>query len=239
LFPSAGRIEATGVLPLAPSLDRIGVLTRSVADAACVAAALFDLAPISMASSASVGVMRGLQPFVPGAILAAVDQTADALARAGHRIVEVDGSGFDWKTARQAAFLLTEVEGAQVHSELLDDPTSSITPALRAALEFGRRAGTERVERASARIQRAHGVILEWLSRCDVLLLPTTPHVAFPFGTEVPANQADLTAPASIAGLPAVSIPAGATRQGLPIGAQLVAGHDRDALLLGVAASVG
>ncbi len=40
--PSAGRVDSTGVLPLAPSLDRIGVLARTVADAACVAMALFD-----------------------------------------------------------------------------------------------------------------------------------------------------------------------------------------------------
>ena len=88
-------------------------------------------------------------------------------------------------------------------------------------------------------IEQARAAIRKWMSGCDVLLLPTTPQVAFPHGTEVPASQADLTALASIAGLPAVSIPTGTTTEGLPVGAQLVAAHGRDALLLGVAARVG
>jgi aspartyl-tRNA(Asn)/glutamyl-tRNA(Gln) amidotransferase subunit A len=237
--PSAGRFDSTGVLPLAPSLDRIGVLARNVADAACVAMALSDSIRVESAPRASIGVLRGFAPGVPDAILAAVHETARALARAGHRIAEIDVGAFDWVSARRAAFLLTEVEGARVHSALLDDGTSAISPDLRRALEFGRRAGIERVERALMQMGQARGAILEWLSQCDVLLLPTTPQVAFPFGAAVPASQADLTAPASIAGLPAVSLAAGTASEGLPVGAQLVARHGHDTLLLGVAAHVG
>jgi Asp-tRNA(Asn)/Glu-tRNA(Gln) amidotransferase A subunit family amidase len=80
--------------------------------------------------------------------------------------------------------------------------------------------------------------MIKWLSSCDVLLLPATPQVAFPVVAEAPANQADLTVPASIAGLPAVSVPAATAAGGLPAGAQLVAARGRDALLLGVASSV-
>jgi len=237
--PSAGLVDSTGVLPLAPSLDRIGVLARSVADAVCVATALSDSIRVQSAPRASIGVLRGLAPGVPDAILATVEGTVRALARAGQRIVELDAGPFDWSGARRGAFLITEVEGARVHSELLDNPASEISPALREALEFGRRAGAERVDRARAQVERARSAVLAWLAQCDVLLLPTTPQVAFPFGTEVPASQADFTAPASIAGAPAVSLPAGAAGSGLPVGAQLVAGPGQDALLLGVAASVG
>jgi Asp-tRNA(Asn)/Glu-tRNA(Gln) amidotransferase A subunit family amidase len=237
--PSAGLVDPTGVLPLAPSLDRIGVLARSVADAACVATALFDLTLLAPAPTASIGVLRGLESFVPGAILAPVEESARALARVGHRIVEIDVGAFDWTGARRAALLRIEAEGARVHFALLDDPLSAISPDLRRALEFGRSAGIERVARAATQIEKARGAIHEWLSQCDVLLLPTTPQVAFPFGAEVPASQADLTAPASIAGLPAVSIAAGTAMEGLPVGAQLIAGHGHDTLLLGVAARVG
>lgn len=237
--PGAGLIDSTGVLPLAPSLDRIGVLARTVADAACVAMTLCDSIRIEPAPCASIGVLRGLESFVPDAILTAVDETARALQRAGHRIVEVDAGAFEWTNARRAALLLTEVEGARVHAALLDDPGADISPALRNALEFGRRASAERIERALAHVERARGAMIEWLSSCDVLLLPATPQVAFPVVAEAPANQADLTVPASIAGLPAVSVPAGTAAAGLPAGAQLVAARGRDALLLGVASSVG
>lgn len=237
--PSAGFVDATGVLPLSPSLDRIGVLARSVADAACVAMALSDSIRAAPVPRASIGVLRGLGSFVPDTILASVDDTARALSRGGHRVADVDAETFDWTSARRAAFLVTEIEGARVHTALLDDSASEISPALRDALEFGRRAGQERVARAMASIERARSAILAWLTRCDVLLLPTTPQVAFPFGSEAPASQADLTAPASIAGLPAISVPANAAKAGLPVGAQLVAAHGQDALLLGVAADVG
>jgi aspartyl-tRNA(Asn)/glutamyl-tRNA(Gln) amidotransferase subunit A len=237
--PSAGLVDTTGVLPLAPSLDRVGVLARTVADAICVAMALSESIRAEPVPRASIGVLRGLDSFVPDAILACIDDTARALSRSGHRIEEVHADAFDWTDARRAAFLFTEIEGARVHAALLDDPESEISPALRSALEFGRRASSARVERASAQIERARETILGWLLQCDVLLLPTTAQVAFQFSAEVPANQADLTAPASIAGLPAISIPAGAVSGGLPAGAQLVAAHGRDALLLGVAANVG
>lgn len=237
--PSARLVDATGVLPLAPSLDRIGVLARTVADAICVAMALSDAIRAESAPRASIGVLRGLASFVPEAILAAVANTERALSRAGHRIVDIDPGAFDWARVRRAAFLITEVEGARVHAALLDDPAAEISPALREALEFGRRASADRIARAVAQIEEARAAVHEWISRCEVLLLPTTPQVAFPFGTEVPASQADLTAPASIAGLPAISLPAGMSGGGLPAGAQLVAAHGRDTLLLGVAAGVG
>jgi aspartyl-tRNA(Asn)/glutamyl-tRNA(Gln) amidotransferase subunit A len=187
----------------------------------------------------SIGVLRGLEPVVPLAILSAVEETVRALARAGYRIVEIDAAGFEWAGARRAAFLRTEIEGARAHAALLDDSAAAISAALRNALEFGRRAGVERVERAAAQIERARVAFLGFLARSDVLLLPTTPQVAFPFGGEVPPSQGDLTVPASIAGLPVVSVPAGALADGLPVGAQLVAPHGQDALALGVAADLG
>jgi len=236
--PSAGLVDTTGVLPLAPSLDRVGVLARSVADAACVAMALADSIRAEAAPRASIGVVRGLELFVPDAILAAVEGTERALARGGHRIVDIDGRTFDWANARRAAFLVTEIEGARVHAALLDDPASQISVPLRDALEFGRRAGPERTERALAQIEQARGAVRDWLSQCEVLLLPTTPQLAFPFGTQVPVSQADLTTPASIAGLPAVCMPAGAAAEGLFASVQLVAARGHDKLVLGVAASV-
>jgi aspartyl-tRNA(Asn)/glutamyl-tRNA(Gln) amidotransferase subunit A len=235
---SRGLVDAAGVMPLAASLDRVGVLARSVADAALVAEALSDGIRVAPAPAVSVGVLRGLDSVVPAEILAAVDGLAHALGRNGHRIVDVASGAFDWTGVRRAAFLMIEVEGAGVHAALLDDPGANISAYLRAALEYGRRASADRIERAKAQIDAARAAISGWLAQCDVLLLPTTPQVAFPFDGEVPSTQGDLTAPASIAGLPAISVPAGALAGGLPVGAQLVAGNGRDALLLGVAASL-
>jgi aspartyl-tRNA(Asn)/glutamyl-tRNA(Gln) amidotransferase subunit A len=237
--PSRGLVDTRGVTPLAPSLDRVGVLARTVDDARAVAMALSDAITVETSPRASVGVLRGLAPVTTGEILSAVEATARALVRAGHRIVEIDVAGYDWQGARRAAFLRSEIEGARVHAALLDDAAAGISTALRDALEFGRGASAERVARAAAQIERASGAFLNLLGRCDLLLVPTTPQAAFAFDAGVPQTQGDFTVPASIAGLPAVSVPAGGTAGGLPVGAQFVAAHGRDALMLGVAAHVG
>lgn len=75
---------------------------------------------------------------------------------------------------------------------------------------------------------------------CDVLLAPTAPEPAFPIG----ARSADalslyladvFTVPASLAGLPAVSVPSGLSREGLPIGMQLAGPAGSEPLLFACA----
>jgi len=77
----------------------------------------------------------------------------------------------------------------------------------------------------------------------DVLLTPVAPTPAFKLGE----NDKDpikmyledvMTVPASLAGLPAISVPAGNTNQGLPVGVQLIAKRRDDALLFGLAESI-
>lgn len=63
--------------------------------------------------------------------------------------------------------------------------------------------------------------------RCDVLLTPSTPGPAFPLGARARDPVAMylndvFTVPVSLAGLPAVSVPAGLTRTGLPLGLQII-----------------
>ncbi|HUG79305.1 MAG TPA: amidase [Burkholderiales bacterium] len=233
-LPGRGMIDARGVVPLMPELDRVGVLAPGVADAVQVANAMSEHEiVIGEVSRVTIGLLCGIDAFVAPEVTAASEEAARRLARSGHRIVEVSGTALEWGALRRAALLLTEREGARVHAGLLDDASSAISPALRAALEYGRRALPERVALARERVQTAIRGLHEMLSRCDLLLLPTTPQTAFAFDAPVPDTQADLTAPASVAGLAAISLPAGESG-GLPIGVQLV-GAD-DALLLGVAA---
>lgn len=76
----------------------------------------------------------------------------------------------------------------------------------------------------------------------DFIIMPTTPTTAFPIGTTLdPMDEylADLyTVPASLAGLPAISIPNGVDKKGLPIGLQIVANSFCEKNLLAFANSV-
>jgi aspartyl-tRNA(Asn)/glutamyl-tRNA(Gln) amidotransferase subunit A len=73
----------------------------------------------------------------------------------------------------------------------------------------------------------------------DVIVTPTTPNVAFPHGAKADPLSMYLndvfTVPASMAGLPAVSVPCGFTAGGLPIGLQLVGRPFDERTLLKVA----
>lgn len=77
----------------------------------------------------------------------------------------------------------------------------------------------------------------------DALLMPVAPTPAFKLGenTNDPIKMylADImTVPASLAGLPAISVPAGSNDEGLPIGVQLIGDYQSDGNLLKLAAEV-
>jgi Asp-tRNA(Asn)/Glu-tRNA(Gln) amidotransferase A subunit family amidase len=236
--PGRGLIAMDGVQPLAPSFDRVGILARSVSDVACVAAAIAPSVRIGSAAGAAIGILDGLEPFVPKDILAAVESAAQRLPDAGRRLVRIDASGFDWSAARKAALLTIEIEAARVFTRWLDDPNAKLSSAVREAFGFGRRADAERIERATRHLDAARRRIGEWLERAQVIVLPATPQTAFAFGNDVPASQADCATPSSILGLPALSIPAPLAKDELPIGVQLLAARGADALLLGVASAL-
>ena len=73
-------------------------------------------------------------------------------------------------------------------------------------------------------------------------LMPVAPTPAFRFGEHADPVQmylADImTVPASLAGLPAISVPAGSSDEGLPIGVQLIGDRQSDSNLLKLAAEV-
>lgn len=82
----------------------------------------------------------------------------------------------------------------------------------------------------------------EAFEKYDALLCPVAPTPAFKLGekTSDPLTmylEDAMTVPASMAGLPALSIPAGKTKDGLPVGAQLIGKAQSDQLLLSIAKS--
>lgn len=95
--------------------------------------------------------------------------------------------------------------------------------------------------------QKARTILInefnQLFTRFDVLITPTAPTPAFGIGenTSDPVKMylSDvMTVPASLAGLPALNVPAGTSSQGLPIGVQLIGAMKSDANLIALAASM-
>ncbi|NMA25606.1 MAG: Asp-tRNA(Asn)/Glu-tRNA(Gln) amidotransferase subunit GatA, partial [Clostridiales bacterium] len=80
---------------------------------------------------------------------------------------------------------------------------------------------------------------LKMFTKCGVLMTPTVPATALPFGADmspVEMYQTDIcTCSVNIAGLPAVSIPCGFDEKGLPVGLQLIGDKFKEAEILNAA----
>ena len=212
--PGAGRIDMTGVTPLAPSFDRVGFFTRSVHE---------------MVGFTNTEIASSRPPVKALTSHRQVGQAAERLRKAGVEVTAVDTSAFDWGALRRAMLLQIEIEAAP----LLE--LDSLSPRLRAALEFGKNATPEQRARAGATMEAARKTFRGWMGD-DVLLLPSTPGPAFPFDAPVPADQADYATLSSLLGLPAISVPSPVAPGELPIGVQLVGPPGSDGPLLTTAA---
>lgn len=213
--PTAGLIDMTGVTRLAPSFDRVGFFTRTVQ----------EMIVITETNS-------GSEHDLPIRVLTSdthVLHAANRLKAGGCSVTQLDTQGFDWSALRRAMLLRIEIEAAA----LLE--LDSLSPQLRAALEFGKNAAADRTRKAEAIMESARGTIGSWVNN-SLLLLPSTPGPAFPFDTAVPSDQADYATLSSLLGLPAISVPAPVAAGELPIGVQLVAPAGSDATLLASAA---
>jgi aspartyl-tRNA(Asn)/glutamyl-tRNA(Gln) amidotransferase subunit A len=123
---------------------------------------------------------------------------------------------------------------------------AALSPGLRAVLRRGRGLGAVELLRAATRAREGVAPALaRFHAGHDVLVTPTVPITAFDAGRQVPEGVrtpeggevswiawTPLTWPFNLTGQPAVTVPVGVDREGLPVGAQVVArrGHDEDAL---------
>ncbi|NKC29600.1 amidase [Falsiroseomonas selenitidurans] len=256
LKPTAGLVGRSGVVPLSPAFDTVGMLATTPRLAALGVEAMvaedradpaWRPAPAGWQAAPREAVnMAGLRIGLPEPALAAPMEApvreawaaaAAALRVLGATVVPVPMPGWDPGGARRAGLLLIEAEAAALHEAMIEDPAAA-SPGFRAALAYGRDAGTLRLARALFRLAEARAAALRALEAHDLLLMPTAPQRAFAHGTPAPVDQADFTGLANFAGLPALAFPWPAADGGLPCSVQLVGRPYAEALLVGVAESV-
>jgi len=254
LKPTYGRVSLRGVIPLAWTLDHAGPLARTVADLALTLNAIAGHDPLDPSSVdvSTEDYTAGIEDGTPGVrvvvptnyffdevdpeVDAAVREAAGVLVSLGASVTEATLPRVDLLAA-QRAILLTDA--AAYHREHLRERAADIGADVLSRLRTGQT--FTGMDYAQARRDRDE-LRREWLGvlrEHDVILSPTTLIAAPPRdGQDAVAAAQRLTAntlPFNLTGLPAISVPCGFTRSGLPIGLQLAAGPWRERLLLGVA----
>jgi len=256
--PTRARVPAWPAAPLG-TVAHVGCLTRSVADAALALTVMSapdqrdvyawttpapdfreglddGVAGLKVAYSPRLGYAKRVEPEVAAAVKAA----AGVFEALGARVEENDPDlGGDpiaaWDTLwwSSAAALLQSYGDARVR-ELAD-------PGLLAGAARGLE--TSAIDYISAQLTRAelHGAMARFFTRHDLLLTPAMPLAAFAAGHLVPPSSdwgaawtdwSPFSYPFNLTQSPAASIPCGLTRDGLPIGLQIVGAIGADALVL-------
>lgn len=243
--PTQGTISTHGVLPLASSMDTVGVLARCAADAHVVLSALIDdFSPPAECTSVAGVRVRWISPR-------SIHATQPSIARSARDLVapfladEIDIHG-----AEALRFSYRVIQGREahaVHEERLSLATDLYDPEVRERLEMGGTYTDSQFLQAIAIREQFHVGVAQLLSAVDFIALPTIPFSAPPLFSrrvsvedqpvDVPSGLLSLTAPWSLIGLPAVSIPA-ADVDGLPVGVQLVGRPHTEAGLLSFAAKL-
>ncbi|MGW7069299.1 amidase [Streptomyces sp. NPDC054855] len=256
LKPTYDLISRQGVTSLSWSLDHVGPLTRTVQDAALVLAALTERnGGHPAAPGAEVfpeGDLTGLRVGVPGnyyferispEVEESVRRAIGQLQALGAELVEVEIPMARYIQATQWGLMVPEATSN--HERTLRAVPDLYTAEVRVLLEAGELVSAGDYLRA----QRARALMREaWtrmLGHVDVIAAPAVPMTAAKAGQEsvewadgtaeaVSDSYVRLSAPANITGVPALTLPVGQDRAGLPIGMQLMGRPHDEATVLRV-----
>ncbi|MBK9928057.1 MAG: amidase [Anaerolineales bacterium] len=250
--PTRGRVSTRGVFPLSWNLDHVGPLTKCVKDAALMLQVIsiydpIDPSSIKMLTGDYIGhlvddmegrkISIGSGDFIETSdpeVLNAVHNAAEVFKSMG---CKVDKVNVDWmQDAALANKNMTQADAAAVHRERLKEHPEFFGDDVRRRLEDGAKlTSTDYIlaRRTQSEVQKRCELFFE---SADFLIIPTTPIAAPAIEGHDAVEQAGLltrfTAPFNLTGLPALSIPCGFTKEGLPIGLQIIAKAWWDAKVL-------
>jgi aspartyl-tRNA(Asn)/glutamyl-tRNA(Gln) amidotransferase subunit A len=234
LKPTFGRISRRNVLPYAWSLDTMGVLVRTVRDAALLLQSMAGFDPRDDGSvdrpvddyraaadrpaRPRIGFLVDFAERSQPDVRAHLEAVARQLEGAGAQVEELRFPG-DLDLALAAHHVIQTVEGAEVHARFHAQQPEAYLPRLRSGIEVGQLLPASAYLRAQRWRRLVRPDVTALFERLDVLLLPTASNVApDPSTTGDTRFQAIFT----MLGLPAISLPSGLNADGLPFGTQLV-----------------
>ena len=249
LKPTYDLVSAQGVIPLSKSLDHVGPIARTVADAGFVLRAIaqdsdrahslpnFEEQDERLANL-RIGIPRAyFYDDLDPEIARAVDEGLKIFQTLGCRQREIHLQISTDRTVQAA-------EAFAFHAESVRKTPELYQPETVRRILTGENIRPEQYEHARADLERSRRGIAKVFETIDVIVTPTTP-IPAPSIAELKQNPDQLrprelvllrnTRPFNVWGIPAISAPCGFTRSGLPIGLQIAAAAGRDDLVLKVA----
>ena len=254
LKPTYGRVSVQGVIPLSMSLDHVGPMARTVLDAAVMLQAIagYDakdansedvpvgdyLAIREQARPVRIGVPRKFfYEDIDAEVASAVEEALGVLRSLGNDLLEIE---IDVPTDRT----LQAAESYAYHCEFVSKSPELYQPETLRRIRTGEGISAERKEQAARELKQVRSEIEKVFEDVDLLVTPTTPILA-PAIDDLKRDPDVLrpcelvllrnTRPANVWGLPAISIPCGFTRAGLPVGLQIIGPHWREDRVLQLA----
>ena len=243
LKPTYGRVSRRGVVTLSWSQDHVGPLTRRVEDAALMLQPIAGHDPRDPTSSRdpvpdyrqalgegikglTVGVPRhyffSREPEVDPDVMDIVEGQLEVLQELGANLEEVTIPSLDFARSANRVIMLSEAF-AYDERPLKSRPQEYGQLQRRNIRIGGLLRGSDYVQ-----AQRCRAIVkkefADVLRRVDVLATPTMPRTAPAFEGYDPVGHnrgPSYTAPFNVAGLPAISVPAGFASDGLPVGLQI------------------
>ena len=263
LKTTVGRVSRAGAMPLSQSLDTVGPLARSAEDCAVLLGLTAGAdphdptaisGPLPDFAAATTGSIKGLTIGVPTAfyvddldseVAGALDATIAVLKREGANIVQVELP--DQRQLTGAAQLVLAVEAAAFHKRWMIERPQDYGPQVLMRLQNGLAIpGVSYLETLRWR-GPALAAHFTAVADVDAVIAPVSPIPAPTIAESDVGNGPDaeaviqrltrFTRPINYLGLPALSIPAGFTRGGLPVGMQLVGRSFEEAMLLRIGAA--
>jgi len=256
LKPTWGRVSRYGAFELAASLDHIGPMTRSAADAGAILAAIagpdpLDPTAVQLPVPDYLATMtRGLRGLRVGVDRAWTVDKVDAATRAmlldAIRTVEALGATVidvkfpDTVQAIDDWTPLCAVETAVAHEATYPSRKDAYGPGLAALIELGRSLSAMDYQKLALRRADFAGRVQAVFQALDLLIIPATSFAAptvermskFGEDADLLSGMLRYTCPFDLTGSPTLTLPGGQTTDGAPIAFQFVAPHFGEHLLV-------
>ncbi len=264
LKTTVGRVSRAGAMPLSQSLDTVGPLAQTVEDCALLLSVMAGADPEDPTAStlpvpdylaATRGSIKGLKIGVPttfyvddldAEVARVLDETIAVLKKQGAEIVQVELP--DQRQLTAACQLVLAAEAAAFHKRWMIERPQDYGPQILMRLQNGLAIPAVSYLEAMRWRGPALAAYLAAVSGTDAVLAPVAPvpaptiagsDVGNSDGAEAVIQRLTrFTRPVNYLGLPSLSIPTGFTRNGLPVGMQLIGRAFDEATLLQIGAAL-